>query len=504
MDLKLNIKEISNLLVHIESTFDVNKIKFKEVHLWPIFRAYLYGTLLSNFNTKDEVNETSYPIPIWKSFVNRITHLKATKQAINAIPLPNSCDFLFLSRNCDHSDKKNGLLYSRHTDPYFELFKSKFKCLKLQISEPSNNYIDSVFIPYWFTQVQTRKVKLNKISSSIVKDITNKCLGSHKCNQTVSYLTNRITNILNTSKILRRILKSIKPKAVFLVCYHDEQSASMILACKSLKIPTFEIQHGQQGIFNALYCRWTNIPEKSGYHMMPDFIWMWGDESKKNYLKDRKKINSHPIPIVGGNKWLSDNLVSNKGPNMKLRDLVKDKIVVTIATQPNSNLKKLIPEFIYDVINSSPINYIWLIKLHPNQLEKVEDIFKYFSQRIDFVNVLSYEVLEFSLYDILTVTKFLITKWSSVSYESKVFNNIPVIVSETGKELFSSKINDGSFLYANDKFSLTKILNFVPEVPIDKNPYIQIDNQTCCRAMNTIENLVFNTDTSYKPFVYKN
>ena len=42
-------------------------------------------------------------------------------------------------------------------------------------------------------------------------------------------------------------------------------------ACYDLKIPSVDIQHGQQGKYHGMYHYWTKIP-KFGYHIMPSFF----------------------------------------------------------------------------------------------------------------------------------------------------------------------------------------------------------------------------------------
>ncbi len=80
--------------------------------------------------------------------------------------------------------------------------------------------------------------------------------------------------------------------------------------------------------------------------------------------------------------------------------------------------------------------------------------------------------------NILNVTNYLITKWSSVIYECQSFINIPVIVSEMGKELSSKKVDRGLFLFTINKSSLKTILMNKYDLPTDTEPFIIYDNDT--------------------------
>ena len=62
---------------------------------------------------------------------------------------------------------------------------------------------------------------------------------------------------------------------------------------------------------------------------------------------------------------------------------LKECQVVTIATQPFSNIDILIPDFVYDVINKFPTDIQWLVKLHPNQLHQTDDIIRLIKQKLN-------------------------------------------------------------------------------------------------------------------------
>lgn len=355
----------------------------------------------------------------------------------------------------------------------------------MEIGAENKRNIKTIFFPDWIALLPNyRQIRLDYTSRKTL-NLINKQLSDYSNKEIpYSYVSSKITKILHLSKIFKEILTRISPNAVFIVCYHDENTAAVILASYELNIPTIEIQHGHQGIYNSLYCRWTKIP-KDGYSLLPKYCWMWGEKSKDNMLAARNYNQSNPIPIVGGNRWLYKNILQ-KDQSAKenfIHDLKKCK-VVTIATQPFPNIDTIIPDFVYDVINESPSDIKWLVKLHPHQLNQIDEITKLISQKIKNRNILVREILDYALYDILDITNFLITQWSTVIYESQSFNNIPVIVSKTGKELFSQNIDDGYFLYADDRLSLIRIIETQHKLPKDPRPFIKHDDHTAHLAMD--------------------
>lgn len=483
----MNIKNISDFIVNLEKAVPVNEIKYRKIHLWPIIRGYIYGSLLFD----DQNQKPSTPEKkdgTWLSrFKSKIFHQKIAIKEVKKQHFEVEADFLFWSRTIDHSDKVDGLPYSRHTDPYFELFNEQFKCRKLEIGPKIKRKVKTTFLPNWITMVPDHnEIRLDHISKKTLNLINNEFSEYSSKEIPCSFLSSKILKILNLSRIFKEVLKKISPNAVFIVCYHDENTFAVILACNELNIPTIEVQHGQQGIYNSLYCQWTNMP-KEGYSLLPNYCWMWGEKSKENFLAGRNDNQTNPIPIVGGNRWLFKKISQEV-------DLIEDSFiqrlkecqVVTIATQPFSNIDLLIPDFVYNVINKFPLGIQWLVRLHPNQLIQTDEIISFIKQKIDNRNILVQEISNYALYDILEVTNFLITQWSSVIYECQLFNNIPIVVSETGKELFSKKIEDGYFLYAKDESSLTEILETEHNLPVDAEPYIKHDDRTARIAMNRL------------------
>ena len=483
----MNIKKISGFIVNLESTLPINEIKYKNIYLWPIIRSYIYGSLL----TDEQCKRVSVPAKKEGHWLNRLKskvfHHKIAIKEVRKQHFEGETDFLFWSRTIDHSDKIDGLPYSRHTDPYFELFNEHYTCRKLEIGSKIKRKVKTTFFPNWITMVPDHnEIRLDHISKKTLNLINNEFSEYSSNAIPSSFISSKILKILNLSKIFKEVLKKISPNAVFIVCYHDENTFAVILACNELSIPTIEVQHGQQGIYNSLYCRWTNMP-RDGYSLLPNYCWMWGEKSKENVLADRYDNQTNPIPIVGGNRWLFKKMSQKSGLiGDKFIQKLKECQVVTIATQPFSNIDLLIPDFIYDVINKLPLDIQWIVKLHPNQIDQIDEIISFIKQKIDNRNILVREISNYALYDILEVTNFLITQWSSVIYECQLFNNIPIVVSETGKELFSKKIEDGYFLYAKDESSLTEILKTEHNLPVDIEPYIKHDDRTARIAMNRL------------------
>jgi hypothetical protein len=92
----LNIKKISDFIVNLESTVPINEIKYKKILLWPIIRSYIYGSLL----TDEQSKKVSVPAKKEGDWLNRlkskIFHHKVAIKEVKKQNFVGETDFLFL------------------------------------------------------------------------------------------------------------------------------------------------------------------------------------------------------------------------------------------------------------------------------------------------------------------------------------------------------------------------------------------------------------------------
>jgi hypothetical protein len=215
---------------------------------------------------------------------------------------------------------------------------------------------------------------------------------------------------------------------------------------------------------------------------------MWGEDSKKNFLMDRKKERVKPIPFVGGNLWLKKCInsdISNVSSDL-YSFKKKFNTIVTVITTPINNLDELIASFVTDIIKSNLPNIGWVIRLHPNQTKDFEDIRQFLQEKLICQNFFLEKPEHSSLYGLLKISNYLITKWSSVAYEALSFNINPIITDQNGKVLFSEKIKTGVFNYAENEQQLYDIIAENKEFVSDDNPFIDTCSEKAHAAMNFI------------------
>ena len=481
----MNIKDTSDLILKLEQDFDVNKIEYKKIKLWPIVRAYIYGKHV--FGNREDHDHKEICKSWFRLKKNLFQHTKAAKALLRKSIFTQNVDYLFIGRTVDHTDKISGKPYSRHTDPYYEIFAEKFNCAKIEIGQKQPRYINTIFLPYWITLFETPQKKLKGSYIKILSDIYNSSFEDEEISVFLDYIFERTFRISYLSKLFNILLKKIDPHKVFIVCYHDEISSAIILACNKLRIPTIEIQHGQQGVYNSLYCRWTKIP-KNGYSLLPSYIWMWGEDSKNNFLTDRINRRVKPVPFVGGNLWLKKCIDSDI--SIISEDLYSFKkqfnIIITVITTPMNKFDELISNFVTETIKSNPPNIGWVVRLHPNQTNDFDDIREFLKEKLIYQNFFLEKPEHSSLFGLLKISNYLITKWSSVAYEALSFNINPIITDQNGKVLFSEKIKTGVFNYVENEQQLYETITKPKKFVNDDNSFIDTSDHKLDAAIKFI------------------
>ena len=177
----------------MEQDFDVNKIEYKNIKLWPIIRAYFYGKHVFG-NKKDPVPKKTYN-SWFKLKIDIFQHSRAVKTLLRETNLPQNIDYLFVGRAVDHTDKIHGKPYSRHTDPYYDVFADGFNCAKIEIGETLPRFISTIFLPYWIAQFETPKIQLRNSYIQTLSDIYNYSFEDDELNIFLNYLSYRISRV---------------------------------------------------------------------------------------------------------------------------------------------------------------------------------------------------------------------------------------------------------------------------------------------------------------------
>jgi len=487
------------IIVEIEERFDTNSLLYKGVIIWPIIRIDLWQQLL---RSGKDFRKTDVPHRRTTKFANIVSNAIKNIKRIQSLKLKRlfltevkQVNIIFISRPDDNTDFANNTYFNRHIDPLVQLIRGRYNFQKIEIADNRSQltmprFENTVFIDPVFYLIRRRLKALTSCRQNFIEGYSELKKVVAKIDEKLilreELIIQKIKIIEEYSLFFEHVLKLSKPKVVFLVCYHSLINMAIISACKRHNVKTVDVQHGKQGKYHGMWNHWSRVPD-GGYDFLPDYFWVWGEESKSNIEKWMPHGSAHK-PVVGGNRWLSmwlkDDL-SERTNNEKafLEKVISYERVILVSLQP---LSEPISNILIEAITGSPESWIWLIRLHPLMKFKKEDIIVRLlklSRNVD-VDMST----ELPLYSLLKNSDFHVTAWSSVCYEALVFKVHSVIIDKRGKELYDEYIREGLFSYAESGKDLVEIINkdkskFKHE---ETSQYIETNDPIACQALDTI------------------
>ncbi len=502
-------KAIVDIIARTEQGFYVNSLTYKGIRIWPLIRIYLWNSL--NRPGNDHVFQKvkscvlyhglkdAYQLSV--SISNRYRYHSIFRDTQETIENNSSPNFLFFSRHEEHEYRYNNKFFNPLLDPLIESTKNKYTSTKIEK----------------FTKIGIQKTP--RVKKTFFLDPLHELLKNRRSLFQMLKRQKRITGfgelqrfmsdfakhaVLHEQEFIsqaarldaysiayKHILQKIKPKIVFLTCYYYSGAMALIRACKDLGIKTVDIQHGKQGKFQPVYSHWTNVPRR-GYELLPDFFWVWGEESKQNIQRWQPQGLKRNIPIVGGNPWLSQWVHSNRYDvacdeiSRFFKKLRHYKKIILFTLQP---LSEPFPEHLLNAMSRSPDSWIWLVRLHPLQKSNITHV----DHLLRTKGVKHFEISNSSqivLYSLLKRIDYHVTCWSSVCYEALYFNVPTVIIHPNGKLNYSEYIEKSIFKYAEtDKQILSFIQTTTSKDMVNEEiPYIETDPQKTNEAIKKILN----------------
>ncbi len=510
----MNHEEAIEIIERIERVFDVNSIRYKGLKLWPFIRLRLwqqlrhpemnFTSLSSHRNVEVSLSTrltriAKAPLRILKAGSRCLTKRRSYQRQLASLHRIGTVDTLFFSRPEEHTDQIGGRFYNPYVDPMIDLVREQHSVLKIELRSAKGQATLPRFEPTVFVspadyltkdRLPRRFRRLHNIDAiegfgdleQIVLEITGHVQLDER------YFVAQAQQLEQYTAFFEDVLSEIYPRAVFLVCYYYSIAMALIWACKKLGLVTVDIQHGRVGEYHGLYARWTRIPQE-GYELLPDFFWTWGQGSKNSIEKWQPPRCHHHRPVVGGNRWLpkwieGDGFGIDGEAEAFYEHLQHMDKVILVSLQP---LDDPLPTHILDAMRLSPDNWLWLIRLHPNQRAQQEKIGDALKQS----GVSNFEIKNATylpLYASLRLSDHHVTCYSSVCYEALAFNVPTTIVHPRGLQIYESYIKQGIFAYAQSGDALLAAIgqDYSSEQLREQVPYIETSRQKAEEAIKTI------------------
>ena len=141
-----------------------------------------------------------------------------------------------------------------------------------------------------------------------------------------------------------------------------------LLAAKRLGLRVIDFQHGLQDHNHFAYHTW-RVEPRGGWEVLPDSFWVWGGSARLNNSNRLKHVQ---VQIFGNpwmNSWKEGANAVFENEKRKARDLVRGAqrtILITCTCPVAPHL-----EFLKSLVQKAPKDWLWLIRLHPTELRKV-------------------------------------------------------------------------------------------------------------------------------------
>lgn len=455
MDLPKNDLTPSAILYflnQLEKEFPVSEWKLFGFHIWPVLRVSL-GLKLSQQSFLKEKNQlTSSNSSIISDSIQTIFNsvYNSIADSTNNQSLRNKYDVVFLNASSTRYYKLGNNWFNPFSDSFINhLEKENISSLVLEY--PDNNKKIPRYRPSKFIGTGINLMNLNVLFQKRFEKAEHfKPEGFDnflkRVNLPSDFFLKKILRVLNYSILFEKILKKTQPSLVIVEGYYSYIAMGLLLAAKKSGIKTIDIQHGVQSENDLLFSNWTNIP-KGGYELLPDVFWCWSNVEKENIDKWTVKSDNLFLSFAGGNPVLE---INDDDENIK-------SFQQEILTEKNKNLKNIlythqasfeISELLFKVIQSSPKNWKWWFRFHPQYPEAQSKVLAKLA-KYNFKNVITESVTEYPLPLLLKNMDLHVTEFSSTVLEAEMLGVPSILLTETGADLFNKQIESGIAKYSS-------------------------------------------------------
>jgi len=422
---------------------------------------------------------------IMKSIINYPRAILADYKN-NAYP-DRKQDAVFLTASTHRQLNINGKYYDKNAGPFVGiLFEKGLNSFTLEEGYRGDyrypRYNKTMFIPPIFYYHAVKAILLKKIEPHLhsklrkfAEFISYLEENTSELNHRIIYsLIQRVYLIRSWSEYFKKILNKVRPKIGFVVCYYGPIGMAFILACKESGVISIDIQHGQQGEYNIAYGKWNKIPE-NGFEVLPNYFWCWGKEEVSAIESWNHKTKNHRA-IIGGNllvnEFLNNESRLSKYYEIKIKNKVQSgKKNILLSLQLVHGLTDL---FI-NAINSSPDNWFWWIRLHPDMKTNKKEVQK----KLHLLRTKNWNISDATnlpLYALLKYMDVHVTSWSAVVLEAEMFGISSITTYPVGRDYFHKQISNTIVVEA---YNLQDLI-YAIDIQINNKKKIAIQQTTAC------------------------
>lgn len=424
----MNRDDIRNIICKIEDEYPVSEWRHNGYYIWPIFRIYLYLSLVKDNGRKNIIKKIkNNRLKKFQNLFSVIRDLFFLQTPVNKIYIgaPSHCvNYL-------------GVEFNR----YFHTLMDSDESLSLYLSK--SNTKKGVYKPDQYLLLSPFRMMFN-ILNKVFRRYSSPTPFIKEFCEILQFLDMEVEGFEETLKeriqivdvsfaMFRFLFKKLKPEQVWVLCYYSADMLGMLIAAHKLSIPTVDMQHGGQGGNHLAYSNWVNVPD-DGYEALPDYFYTW-DESSAKLINAWAKNNKKHSAIIYGNPWVD----GWKQKKFRQSNYVCPENIILYTLQPTG---EPLEEYILESIKRTHHKWNWWLRLHPRQMNEKEEVFSRLEEKglLDYVNIEEASLLP--LPEILTHTHVHITKFSGCALEAYQFDVPSIIIDKRGVDIYKEYIDD--------------------------------------------------------------
>jgi len=456
--------EILDSLVDIEKRHPVADWRIAGVRVWPLVRVWLYNDLFNSAVLQDAApSSTSRHMTRVQRLIRarlRVATASWRDRKANA-QLGSPADAVFYSDGVSFV-KVEGVWYDKLFDPIIGWLRqrdARFLLLTPMTEAHHPRRSASRFIQPRLDAIKVCAALRRGVAGEVNLPGFDAQLSGTRMNAALLFrLWNRLTAL---SDYFERVLSAAAPVRAFVNTYYSIEGMAFVLACRRLRVPVADLQHGLQGDHHVAYGRWLNLPN-NGYELLPDEFWVWGELERRAIDDWTPYRRTYHQPVITGNAWLelwrseSDPFVHHavsEARRMRRADARRCVLVTLQWGLPEEETLKLLR-----AIRMAPDDIQWWLRLHPlvaHDRRPIRSLIEQYGLR----NVQIDGPTDLPLHALLKIIDVHVTHSSSTVIEACEFAVPSVVTSQDGAQFFQEQIAAGVATVATTDHEIVAAVN---------------------------------------------
>ena len=472
-------REIVELFSELEDTLDVVDIEWNGFQIWPIVRSRLALMLQSSSRRPTTLTDQAARI------AKPLTRF-ARKRILPEPPPPElpsgQCDVVVFGDDFRSEEFGPAPNQDRTTGPIGMLLQERG--------------IRVCYVPRGSEQTWTAQTSQWKPSAtgphlnSELRQVLDKV--NQKFQRAIDWhaIASQLEQLYSESIGIEKTLVMQRPKSVVLPCWYASGSLPITLACHRQNIPVIEMQHGLIDEDHPCYGGFRKVPTQP-YKATCDAIWFWGNRIESQIKESSPGLMHDVQAFVGGYPYLHWNLDQSQNWSAN-----REQPTILVAMQDEGFFDKLVA----DVMQLSPSDWHWLVKFHPRTGPQLADSFRRcatdeVNKKVEQGN----RILKGkNIYQLFSDVNCVLTGWSTVALEARIFGIPVIILHENGRTAFKGFVEADDMKFATSAEAVhNQILNLINSNSMRSESSVAsqyfASKSTCDQAVNE---LVARIDTS--------